>query len=281
MSDKNIRRFQTALLLITNPIRSRIPSILSAVLPHVEENLYILVHQPNIHLGNAEKQLNSEQEKQRIRPMLHAIYKQLTATKYPSVDVLLHNVDASFKSTHPIRLPRSCEAVFADCSSSPGLYRFCQEHFRELDRNFELRAIDDDRNTNDDRTATNMPNHGDDLFNRKSTVDYDRGVLGGKYSVSCSSGRADVEFDLGTFDRLHNGHKLLLTESALLCDKRIVVGVTDGVLVQNKVRLVSSTVMSFVAIGTHSGAGRSDRTSGRSYVTCTCLCRLDSAKSRC
>ena len=40
----------------------------------------------------------------------------------------------------------------------------------------------------------------------------------------------------GTFDRLHNGHKLLLTESALLCDAKIVVGVTDGIMIQNKVK---------------------------------------------
>lgn len=45
-------------------------------------------------------------------------------------------------------------------------------------------------------------------------------------------------FFVGTFDRLHNGHKLLLTESALLCDEKIVVGITDGVMIQNKVNLV-------------------------------------------
>jgi cytidyltransferase-like protein len=43
---------------------------------------------------------------------------------------------------------------------------------------------------------------------------------------------------LGTFDRLHNGHKLLLTESPLLCDEKIVVGITDGVMINNKVRSI-------------------------------------------
>eukprot|EP00741_Cyanophora_paradoxa_P005949 tig00000950_g5767.t1 len=32
----------------------------------------------------------------------------------------------------------------------------------------------------------------------------------------------------GTFDRLHNGHKLLLTVAALACTQKIYVGVTDG-----------------------------------------------------
>lgn len=32
----------------------------------------------------------------------------------------------------------------------------------------------------------------------------------------------------GTFDRLHIGHKILLSEGCLLCDKALTVGVTDG-----------------------------------------------------
>lgn len=38
----------------------------------------------------------------------------------------------------------------------------------------------------------------------------------------------------GTFDRLHCGHKLLLTEAVLLARKRLVVGVTDVNMIQCK-----------------------------------------------
>ncbi|CAF1115784.1 unnamed protein product [Adineta steineri] len=218
MTEKNIRRFQTALLLITNPIRARIPSILSSVIPYVERNLYVIFQNPNIHLTASSEKLfhDSDQQKQRIRPMLHAIYKQLTATKYPSVDILLHNVDSTIKSTNPLRLPRQCQVVFADCLASPGLYNYCRDHFCQLDQDFEIRTIDE-KETKEDQSIDNSSIPDNDLFNNKPTSQYNRGVLG------------------GTFDRLHNGHKLLLTESALLCDEKIVVGITDGIMIQNKV----------------------------------------------
>ena len=38
----------------------------------------------------------------------------------------------------------------------------------------------------------------------------------------------------GTFDRMHTGHRLLLTESLLLSRKRLVVGVADGPLLESK-----------------------------------------------
>ena len=38
----------------------------------------------------------------------------------------------------------------------------------------------------------------------------------------------------GTFDHFHNGHRLLLAQSALRAEKRILVGVADGPLLANK-----------------------------------------------
>jgi hypothetical protein len=125
--------------------------------------------------------LDDEQQKQRIRPMLHTINQQLTSTKYPSVDVLLHNVDSAIKSTNPKQLPRLCEVVFADCSSSPGLYNYCRDHFHQLDQNFELRIIDE-KEMKDDRSNDNFPTFDNDLFN---SISYDSPII--LYNISSAA----------------------------------------------------------------------------------------------
>ncbi|XP_064648373.1 bifunctional coenzyme A synthase-like isoform X2 [Lineus longissimus] len=38
----------------------------------------------------------------------------------------------------------------------------------------------------------------------------------------------------GTFDRLHNGHKILLSQASLICNKRLTVGVTNGKMNEKK-----------------------------------------------
>lgn len=38
----------------------------------------------------------------------------------------------------------------------------------------------------------------------------------------------------GTFDRLHNGHKVLLSEAALRATEQLIVGVTDGPMLKSK-----------------------------------------------
>ncbi|XP_035910696.1 bifunctional coenzyme A synthase [Anopheles stephensi] len=38
----------------------------------------------------------------------------------------------------------------------------------------------------------------------------------------------------GTFDRIHAGHKVLLTQAVLLATERVVVGVTDGAMIKSK-----------------------------------------------
>jgi len=43
----------------------------------------------------------------------------------------------------------------------------------------------------------------------------------------------------GTFDRLHDGHKLLLTEAVNRCACKLIVGVTDESMIQSKLTVNS------------------------------------------
>ena len=38
----------------------------------------------------------------------------------------------------------------------------------------------------------------------------------------------------GTFDRLHTGHKVLLSEAVVLARKQLTVGVTDGDMLKSE-----------------------------------------------
>ena len=44
----------------------------------------------------------------------------------------------------------------------------------------------------------------------------------------------------GTFDRLHTGHKILLTEAILRCNRKVTVGVTDSKMLKSNYLIVLS-----------------------------------------
>lgn len=61
-------------------------------------------------------------------------------------------------------------------------------------------------------------------------------------SVAFSNNVPTSEFQIfktvclgGTFDRIHNGHKVLLSEAALRATEKLIVGVTDGPMLKKKV----------------------------------------------
>lgn len=86
-------------------------------------------------------------------------------------------------------------------------------------------------------------------YNTKNVIEFSKSDFDGSCNESelddeppvSSSDEQDVstlEVDSvvlgGTFDRLHSGHKLLLTEAVLRAKKRVVIGVTDASMIRCK-----------------------------------------------
>lgn len=81
-----------------------------------------------------------------------------------------------------------------------------------------------------------------DRYKPANVIEFSNGFDDGDDSVQSNSKPSEcsdsIEGDSvilgGTFDRLHIGHKLLLTEAVLRAKKRVVVGVTDVNMIQSR-----------------------------------------------
>ncbi len=96
-----------------------------------------------------------------------------------------------------------------DVKSSPGYQYLLSRGLYELDSKFHQIEID-------------------------PVTEGDRGFSIDQAECSTLCSYSDVSLG-GTFDNIHNGHRVLLTESALIATSRILVGIADGPLLQTKV----------------------------------------------
>ena len=134
---------------------------------------------------------------------LSRIYGQ--SLGYPNMDVRV--LLSGLKSAEPLKTNHQIEAVFFEKDSSSQFKTdFLKHSFKtKLPFTVDLTSSSDDQNL--DKTKED-----------KADRLYDHVVLG------------------GTFDRLHSGHKILLSQSLLRANKTITVGVTSGnEMMKNKV----------------------------------------------
>jgi phosphopantetheine adenylyltransferase/dephospho-CoA kinase len=203
--------FRCGLLLLSNRlpvISSNIASILDSALQHVSDCLYIHIApdgclqathsdmpEPHIPTTTGIKQLVTE------------VY--ISTTKYArktDVRLLLNNFSVEgCQPSSPYRLKQACDVVLLAGVEDASL------HERAV--SYALQAFPDSllSNISTKSLPVKLPsdvksNNGGD----EHCKIYEHICLG------------------GTFDRLHNGHKLLLSQGVLLCTGSLTVGVTDG-----------------------------------------------------
>lgn len=187
---------RTGLLIVTN--LSKIAKSLTTVNKYVSNTLYVQLY------------TNETARSPVQRPAIHfrkhvaAIYwASLQQCNQLDVIVIVDNIKTPSQASKQLSKP--IEVLLFD-------KRFSTEVATELMNKYNTKNVIECE-TSDESDAAEAPveenaneidEHGDDV------------VLG------------------GTFDRLHCGHKILLTEAVLLARKRLVVGVTDTNMVKCK-----------------------------------------------
>lgn len=191
----------TGLLILTNPARVR--KLLPVIEQHVLKTLYIQYLPEKTFISG---KYNSSLQWKAPR------HFQIIANIYALATAFLSKVDVRVLITHAkknqltIDTKRPIELVIFDrtCSNYDAK-TFINNCLVNSSKPCEFIELD-----NDQSKISN-----DDLRQSEEKF-YENVVLG------------------GTFDRLHNGHKILLTKAVLHCTNKITVGVTDNSMIASK-----------------------------------------------
>lgn len=188
----------TGLLVLTNP--AKVKGLLFIIQKHVLKTLYIqYLPQKNIFAGNYNSAILQRKGPEYSKKIADIYINTSTIASRLDIRVLLTNLKYPDRSI--INTKKPVEVVIFDqkCSKEEA-DTFIQDHLANKSMNY--------------RFVNCM--YGPDPNYRKS-IEYD--VQNMKIYKNVVLG--------GTFDRLHNGHKILLSEAALHCIERLTVGVTD------------------------------------------------------
>jgi phosphopantetheine adenylyltransferase/dephospho-CoA kinase len=203
------------MLLSCIPQINKLSSYLRAANQTITSTLYISI-EPNL-LSSSQINTNSNQELLKLLPQIYAEANR--STPYLDVRVLHQNYYHKqgydifdHKQTNPFRhcLQYTPQIVLINGSNiSEDIirkYLITRFNIKNVQKIQSINETDNDlRNINDNRMS--------DEVNDKV---YDKVCLG------------------GTFDNLHNGHKVLLSTAQLRCNKCVTIGVTDSHMIQSK-----------------------------------------------
>ncbi|XP_046994570.1 bifunctional coenzyme A synthase isoform X2 [Schistocerca americana] len=213
---------KTGLFVVSNP--SRIRRFLPVIQKHVQNTLYVQFTPSRSNLVPSSSQKNETF----LTPPHHS---QTVIKLYSQTAVSNHNLDvrvllSTFRDPllSSISTRKKIEVVFFDRTyNNDEVHRFVKSCLSNVTQSCEIVTLND-ASTNDkedeevesprDNFYVKTSQHN--IMNNKTLKVYDNVVLG------------------GTFDRLHLGHRIILSEAVLHCTKRITVGVTDTPMLQSK-----------------------------------------------
>lgn len=201
---------RTGLLVVTN--LSRISRSLTVVKKYVSKTLYVQLYTGETKWANAMRPVSSFSK--------HAA--QIYSTSLRTCDkldviVIVGNLrdNPQWQRTNSVTRPVDVllfDQGFSGDETSQFMSRYNTKNVIEFSKS------DFDGNANESETENEHQSQMDE--ENVSTLEADSVILG------------------GTFDRLHSGHKLLLTEAVLRARKRVVVGVTDSDMIRCKFKFL-------------------------------------------
>ena len=210
--------FRSGLLVLTSPLshlHSKLPSILSGVQQYVKERLYVKISPgllstnilPTSALKHSLIGLYSQIDELHTCFDVRILLDNINGEKDISKNETGRSIDMDISkqhqgSSHSTRSNRSqdYDVVLTDSSAVDVFRKFVKDTYPALPTD-RIQFL----NVEGVSTSPIQSSETSDLLRT-----YDNVVIG------------------GTFDRLHTGHKILLTESCLLCQKSLTIGVTDG-----------------------------------------------------
>lgn len=226
-----------ALLVLTqslNDIKKNLNQLIEKSLTYTSESLFICINPINCKLVKATsapveqhkmlKMFNKptyliNHDRYLLKLIIQKFYTiSLKINPKVNVNCLLNNIVPptveSLVSNDKVAL--NYEIILTDLTANnddenDSLRRFCLNYFKSNGDNVPIIKLNVDNKCDDESI---LPGDSNDLIYLNKF--YDNGIVA------------------GTFDRLHVGHKILLSESVLLVSKRLLIGVTDELMIKKK-----------------------------------------------
>ena len=209
----------TGLLVLTKP--KKLKGILPIIKQHVSKTLYVQLYPGRQRLLNPLPSNEIVSDWHHHGPAVVGIYSQVSAAcQHMDVRVLLKGIKETFLST--IHTRKQIEVVIFDCVFDEiEVDKFLKSCLLNAAQKCQIVTVTGNEDSpSDNKTVypyqwnsvvpkTPESFSPDRMLPGKELKMYDNVVLG------------------GTFDRLHAGHKILLSEAVLRCTRKLTVGVAD------------------------------------------------------
>ncbi|XP_070584978.1 bifunctional coenzyme A synthase-like [Erythrolamprus reginae] len=220
--------FRSGLLVLTSPLSAlslRLVPILASAARLVQETLYVQL-QPGLNLSGAtQPRFAYVPATAEVYDLITKLYTDADIHHPLDVRVLLTNLLNQGANPPALRfvqnLSQPPEVVLTDYQSADGMQS------NPIKQRLERYAISCYSCCSKLRSVLLYPDY--ELQDDNEELPHDKTEKSNKPFQSYS----DVVVG-GTFDRLHNGHKILLSVSCLLAENRLLIGVCDKELLENK-----------------------------------------------